>query len=136
MLGVNYQRIESNSVGYKSEFDMYSLDLEEFLWAKGYGEDVINELLENMKKCKPFNQTTMSIFSSLFLDYTIIGGMSRVILEYIERKTFEGALDLQQELIRDYKEDIKKYVIGLDKTRVLNVLNYIPVQLVKENKKF
>lgn len=115
---------------------MYSLDLEELLWAKGYGEDVINELLENMKKCKPFNQRTMSIFSSFFLDYTIIGGMPRVILEYIERKTFEGALALQQELIRDYKEDIKKYVIGLDKTRVLNVLNHIPVQLVKENKKF
>lgn len=95
ILGVNYQRIESNNVGYKSEFDMYSLDLEELLWAKGYGEDVINELLENMKKCKPFNQTTMSIFSSLFLDYTIIGGMPRVILEYIERKTFEGALALQ-----------------------------------------
>ena len=37
MLGVNYRRIESNSVGYKTDYDMYSMDFEEFLWAKGYG---------------------------------------------------------------------------------------------------
>ena len=30
----------------------------------------------------------------------------------------------------------KKYVDGIDKTRVLNVFNHIPVQLAKENKKF
>lgn len=29
-----------------------------------------------------------------------------------------------------------KYVEGIDKTRVLNVFNHIPVQLAKENKKF
>ena len=34
MLGINYQRIESNSVGYKTDFEMRSLDFEEFLWAK------------------------------------------------------------------------------------------------------
>ena len=35
LLGINYKRIESNSVGYKIDYDMYSLDFEEFLWAKG-----------------------------------------------------------------------------------------------------
>ena len=39
MLGINYQRIQSNSVGYKTEFEMQSMDFEEFLWAKGYKED-------------------------------------------------------------------------------------------------
>ena len=38
MLGINYKKIQSNSVGYKSEFSMQSLDFEEFLWAKGYGD--------------------------------------------------------------------------------------------------
>jgi len=36
MLGINYRKIESNSVGYKTDYDMRSLDFEEFLWAKGY----------------------------------------------------------------------------------------------------
>ena len=39
MLGVNYKKIESNSVGYKKDYEMFSMDFEEFLWAKGYGED-------------------------------------------------------------------------------------------------
>ncbi len=39
MLGVNYRRIESNSVGYKQDYELFSMDFEEFLWAKGYGED-------------------------------------------------------------------------------------------------
>ena len=39
LLGINYRQIESNSVGYKTDYDMYSLDFEEFLWAKGSGAD-------------------------------------------------------------------------------------------------
>ena len=35
MLGINYKKIESNSVGYKTDYDMRSMDFEEFLWAKG-----------------------------------------------------------------------------------------------------
>ena len=45
LLGINCKKIESNSVGYKTDFNMYSLDFEEFLWAKGYSEDVIDDIL-------------------------------------------------------------------------------------------
>ena len=41
MLGINYRKIESNSVGYKSDYEMFSLDFEEFLWAKGYDDAFI-----------------------------------------------------------------------------------------------
>lgn len=129
MLGINYKKIQSNSVGYKSEFSMQSLDFEEFLWAKGYGDDTAEDLLSHMKSGIAFNQTTMNVFNELFLDYCILGGMPKVVSNYIEKGTFEGSLELQQELITDYKEDIKKYVEGIDKTRVLNVFNHIPVQL-------
>ena len=96
----------------------------------------IEDLLSHMKSGEPFNQTTLSVFNELFLDYCILGGMPKIVSTYINKGTFEGTLELQQELINDYKEDIKKYVDGIDKTRVLNVFNHIPVQLAKENKKF
>lgn len=136
MLGINYKKIQSNSVGYKSEYDMQSMDFEEFLWSKGYDDETVEELLSHMIEGTPFNQTTMTTFNSLFLDYCILGGMPAVVKSYIEKGTFEGTLDLQKELLNDYKEDIKKYVEGIDKTRVLNVFNHVPVQLAKENKKF
>ena len=136
MLGINYKRIESNSVGYKSEFQMQSMDFEEFLWATGYGSDVVGDLLSHMRSVTPFNQTDMNVFGGLFMDYCLLGGMPEVVRSFVEKGTFEGTLALQRALIADYKEDIKKYVEGIDKTRVLNVFNSIPVQLAKENKKF
>lgn len=136
MLGTNYKRIESNSVGYKSEFQMQSMDFEEFLWAMGYGSDVVDDLLSHMQSVTPFNQTDMNVFGGLFMDYCLLGGMPEVVRSFVEKGTFEGTLALQRALIADYKEDIKKYVEGIDKTRVLNVFNSIPVQLAKENKKF
>ena len=136
MLGINYQRIESNSVGYKLDYEMRSLDFEEFLWAKGYDDTFIAGILEHMRTLRPFNEVEMSVLSSLFLDYCILGGMPAVVREYITRDTFEGSLETQRQLIADYKEDIRKYAEGMDKTRILNVFNQIPPQLAKDNKKF
>lgn len=136
LLGVNYQRIESNSVGYKTDYEMFSLDFEEFLWAKGYDESTVHEMLEHMIQLKPFNEIEMSIYSSLFLDFCILGGMPAVVREYIEKGTFEGSIDIQKQLVADYKEDIRKYADGMDQTRITNVFDHIPVQLAKDNKKF
>ena len=136
MLGVNYKKIESNSVGYKTDYEMYSLDFEEFLWAKGYKEDVIEDMLLHMKTFTPFNELEMSVYHGIFLDYVVLGGMPAVVKDYIQKGTFEGSLDTQHQLIADYKEDIRKYAQGVDQTRILNVFNSIASQLAKENKKF
>ena len=135
MLGINYNRIESNSVGYKADYTMYSMDFEEFLWTKGY-DSAADEILEHMSLLKPFSTVEMNVYNSLFLDYCILGGMPAVVRQYIEKGTFEGILDVQRQLLKDYQEDIKKYADGVDKTRILNIFRHIPVQLAKENKKF
>jgi len=89
-----------------------------------------------MRTQKPFNETEMTTYSNLFLDYCILGGMPAVVREYIKRDTFEGTLAIQRQLLEDYKEDIRKYAEGLDQTRILNVFEQIPLQLAKDNKKF
>ena len=136
MLGINYRKIESNSVGYKTDYEMFSLDFEEFLWAKGYDESFVEDMLEHMRNLTPFNEVQMSVCSSLFLDYCILGGMPAVVREFIAKGTFEGSLEVQRQLIADYKEDIRKYAEGIDQTRIVNVFNHIPAQLAKDNKKF
>ena len=136
LLGINYRQIESNSVGYKTDYDMYSLDFEEFLWARGYDDRVVDNMLAHMKSVEAFSELEHKVYSDLFMDYCILGGMPAVVREFIENRTFEGTLEIQRQLIADYKEDIRKYADGLDQTRILNVFNSIPVQLAKENKKF
>lgn len=136
LLGVHYKRIESNSVGYKTDYEMYSMDFEEFLWAKGYQQDTIDDMLSHMNTLKPFNELEFNLYNNLFLDYCILGGMPAVVTEYIEKGTFEGSLATQRQLLLDYEEDIRKYAEGLDQTRILNVFRHIPIQLAKDNKKF
>lgn len=136
MLGIHYRKIESNSVGYKSDYEMFSLDFEEFLWAKGYDDTFIDEMLNHMKNLTPFNEVEMSVCGGLFLDYCILGGMPAVVREFILKGTFEGSLEIQRQLIADYKEDIRKYAEDMDQARILNVFNHIPIQLAKDNKKF
>lgn len=136
MLGINYRRIESNSVGYKSDYAMYSLDFEEFLWARGYGEHIAENMLEHLRSLSPFNEAELSAYGGLFLDFCILGGMPAAVREFIAKGTFEGSLEIQRQLVIDYKEDIRKYAEGMDQTRILNVFNHIPIQLARDNKKF
>ncbi|MEE8721951.1 MAG: AAA family ATPase [Eggerthellaceae bacterium] len=135
MLGVNYRKIESNSVGYKSDAVMRSLDFEEFLWATGRDE-LPRSMLAHMIEQKPFSEVEMQVLQKLFLDYTILGGMPEVVRSFIETGTFSGSLERQRQLALDYEEDVRKYAQGIDQARILNVFRHIPVQLAKENKKF
>ena len=104
---------------------MQSFDFEEFLWALNYKEESYLDLLNNMKEVKPLNDTQMQVFSKLFLDYCVLGGMPIVIKDYVINKTFENVINRQKQLIFDYKEDVRKYATSLDQTKIINVLiNY------------
>lgn len=136
MLGINYKRIESNSVGYKTDYHMHSMDYEEFLWARGYDDAAVDGVLQHMLEEKPFSELEMKVWYDLFLDFCVLGGMPAVVAEFIRKGTFEGSLQTQRQLIADYREDIRKYAEGMDQTRITNVFNRIAPQLAKENKKF
>lgn len=136
LLGISYRRIESNSVGYKTDYEMRSLDFEEFLWAKGYDDALADALLDHLVKAHPLSDVQHQVLMKLFLDYCALGGMPEVVRGYIENGTFEGSLQVQRQLVLDYREDIQKYAEGLDKGRILSVFNHIPAQLAKDNKKF
>lgn len=136
MLGVNYNTIESNAVGSKTDYQMHSMDFEEFLWAKGYRDQLIEDMLEHMKTLKPFTETELQIFDSAFSEFCILGGMPNIVRQFVEQGNYSGSLDRQRQIALDYEEDVRKYAKGLDQGRIMNVYHHIPAQLAKENKKF
>ena len=136
MMGINYKEIESNSVGNKQDYTMHSMDFEEFLWAKGYKKNQIEELYKCMKECKPLTKTCYDVMMNNFKDYMILGGMPAIVAKYIENKNFSGVLSMQKQILLDYEEDIAKYAKGLDKARILNAYRKVSVFLGNENKKF
>lgn len=136
LMGINYKEIESNSVGYKDDYEMHSMDFEEFLWAKGYSDNFIEDLYRHMADVEPLSALQMEVVMELFRDYVIVGGMPEVVATYIRNNNFSGTLGIQQQLLKDYEEDITKYVEGLDKAKVKAVYNHISTFLAKENKRF
>jgi len=136
LLGINYEEITSVSVGYKEDYEMHSLDFEEFLWAKGYSQEQIESIYSHMKNIEPFSENEFDVWMNCFKDYMITGGMPRVVNKFIEQNNFSGILDEQIQIQKAYEEDILKYAKGLDKAKIKNVYTHIPVFLAKENKRY
>lgn len=136
MMGINYQEIESNSVGNKEDYEMYSMDFEEFLWAKGYSVALIDELYRHMIELTPLSNTEYNVVMNAFREYMVIGGMPAIVNTFVSQNNYSGTLKMQKQILLDYEEDITKYAKGLDKAKILNIYRKIPVFLGKDNKKF
>jgi len=136
LMGIYYEEIESNAVGFKDDFDMFSMDFEEFLWAKGYRPEQIEDMYRHMVALKPFSQLEMDAIMDVFRDYMSLGGMPEVVKMYIDNGHFGGTLELQRQLLKDYEEDITKYAKQTDKAKLLAVYNHISTFLAKDNKKY
>lgn len=136
LMGINYKEIESNSVGNKIDYSMYSMDFEEFLWAKGYREEQIEDLYKCMLETKTLSTVQYEVMMSNFKEYMIIGGMPAIVNKFVKQKNYSGTLEMQKQILLDYEEDITKYANGLDQGKILNVYKKIPTFLGNENKKF
>lgn len=136
LMGINYNEIESNSVGFKEDYEMYSMDFEEFLWARGYKDEQIEEMYQHMLQVKPFSELERTVYTEIFKEYMVIGGMPAIVNSFVKNGNYSGTLKMQRQILLDYEEDITKYANSLDKTRILNVYRKIPVFLGKSNKKF
>ena len=136
LMGIYYEEIESNAVGYKEDYEMHSMDFEEFLWAKGYREDQVEDLYQHMLTLQPFSKIELDTITDVFRDYMTLGGMPEVVKMYIDNGHFGGTLKLQRQLLKDYEEDISKYAKETDKAKILAVYSHISTFLAKENKKY
>ena len=109
MLGISYKQIESNSVGYKTDYEMRSLDFEEFLWARGYDEAVIESMFTHLCDATPFSEVEMNVFSTAFMDYCVLGGMPAVVFNHIpvqlakENKKFQISKVASGARFKDYR---------------------------------
>lgn len=136
LMGIYYEEIESNAVGFKEDYEMHSMDFEEFLWAKGYGREQIENLYQHMITLQPFSQLELDTIMDIFREYMTLGGMPEVVKKFIDNGHFGGTLELQRQLLKDYEEDITKYAKETDKAKILSVYNHISTFLAKDNKKY
>lgn len=138
LLGVRGYGKEPKSipVGYETTIDMSPLDFEEFLWANGISEVVIDSLRKNIRGVTPVPAALHKKMRQLLLQYTVVGGMPDVVQTFIDTKRLDEVLNMQRDIVRSYEDDMIKYANQKDKSHILECFQSIPKQLSKENKKF
>ena len=125
---------DSIPVGYETVVEMYPLDFEEFLWANGVNDKVIDSVKSCFESIVP--EGIHKVMMELLYRYVIVGGLPEVVNRFLETKNIELTYQLQCNLIDEYKEDMVKYADDFDKARIRECFESIPKQLAKENKKF
>ena len=138
LLGVKGYGKEPKSIPVGSEtiIDMYPLDFEEFLWANGIAEPVIELLKKNLDAETPVPEALHQRMRQLLLHYAVVGGMPEAVQTFVDTRQMNDVLRIQRDIIRSYEDDMVKYAEKKDKSRIKECFQSIPKQLSKENKKF
>ena len=132
------QNLGKNSVpvGYETVVDMYPLDFEEFLWANGIGDRIIDVVRESFKKETPVPDGIHRALMELLYRYVVVGGLPAVVNEFLDTKNIGKVYRMQRDLLEEYEDDMVKYAEDKDKPYIRECFESIPRQLAKENKKF
>jgi predicted AAA+ superfamily ATPase len=136
LLGINYKDVPSFPVGYVDYLEMSGLDLEEFMWANNIPASSIQDLKEFYTKRQPVPAAMHTRMLELLKEYIVVGGMPRVVQEYVTRHDFVRVLRLQRGILSDYEDDIAKYALGAEKTKARACFLSLPRHLAKDYKKF
>lgn len=136
LLGINYKEVPSYPVGYVEHLEMNSLDFEEFCWANGVSKQSLLDIKEYFINKKQVPQAMHERMMELFREYIVVGGMPRVVANFVSNHNFANVLKIQKAIIDDYKDDIAKYAEGAEKTKARECFLSIPKHLSKDYKKF
>ena len=134
LLGVALNREKySFPVGKVDMMTLYPLDFEEFLWATG-NKNLCELIRDSYADFTPFSlhETAMDLYKT----YLLVGGMPRVVSEYVEAKDFDFVISAQKALNDAYIADMAKYAAPQETTRIMAAWASVPAQLAKENHKF
>lgn len=147
LLGIKgYSQKGDNAVpvGYEEVIYMKPMDFEEFLWANGIPESIVDDLRNCFNERKEVLPATHARLTDLFRKYICVGGMPEVVQAFTETGDMNRVLKLQRNILESYKDDFGRhlkddnslYVDEKELAAILAVFNSIPSQLAKENKKF
>lgn len=124
-------------VGKIKRMYLYPINFHEFLIATN-NESYIEQIKESLITMEPMRNSSHEILLDLLHNYMIVGGMPKVVDEYIKNNnSFLKVNEIKKTLFKDYREDIAKYInLKKDKLKAISIYDNVKTFLMKENKKF
>lgn len=132
LLGISLHQDVSYPVGKVNVINLYPMNFEEFLLAKGENEAC--KLLQSR------DYDTLNLlhekYTDLLRQYYYVGGMPEAVKKYVETGALQEVRDIQEGILQGYGLDFSKHAPKEQVPRIRMVWSSIPSQLFKENKKF
>lgn len=132
LLGISLHSDVSYPVGKVNVLNVYPMNFEEFLLAKGE--------VESYKLLMSRDFSVMNLLHDKFVDllrqYYYVGGMPEVVKKYVETGALQEVRRIQNEILHGYDRDFSKHAPKEQVPRIRMVWKSIPSQLFKDNKKF
>ncbi|MBQ5847432.1 MAG: ATP-binding protein [Treponema sp.] len=142
--GYNKKKGKGVPTGFERVVYMKPMDFEEFLWAKGINENVIDYIRECYETKTPVSEATHQAMLRYFKEYICVGGLPYIVDRFISTNDMNVVWQEQHDIIEEYKDDFGKHLDENENEeidfsllgRINRVFDSIPAQLAKENKKF
>lgn len=132
LLGISLHKHTPFPVGKVDFMDLYPLNFEEFLMARG--EQQLLDLLYK-KEWGLIKQFRVK-YINLLKQYYYIGGMPEAVLLFNETENYNEVRQVQNRILTSYEQDFSKHAPTETVPRIRMLWNAIPAQLAKENRKF
>ena len=132
LLGVTLADTPSIPMGSIRKVRMYPLDFEEFLYANGMNEVVVNAMRKKFERLEALDEPMHNKIMDLFRKYLLVGGLPDAVNVYLAQKNIQAVREVQREIHDYYAADASKYD-DEKKLMIRRVYDLIPSNM--ENKK-
>lgn len=132
LLGIALHEGTNYPVGKTDELTLHPMSFGEFL--RALGEDAKAGILDGGNWTEVDSLRTA--YEELLRQYFFAGGMPEAVAAYAESRDLRRVRRIQTTLLSHYRADISKHAPTREVPRILKVLDSLPAQLAKENKKF
>lgn len=132
LLGITLNQGVSFPVGKADIMEMYPMNFNEFLEAMG--QEQLHEVL-NTNDWKLIDSLSTK-YIELLRQYYYVGGMPEAVYAYCKNKNLAQVRNIQNNILKAYRNDISKHATKSESVKIGQVLDSLPSQLAKENKKF
>ena len=135
LLGIELKNVRSAPVGYLREVKMFPLDFEEFARAVGLKDEILSYVREHVEKAETINALVHEKMMKVFRLYLVVGGMPAAVQAYLYTQSIQDVVREQKSILVEYRKDATRYD-EREKMKILRVMELLPSELNRENKRF
>lgn len=123
---------------YEEMYTMRPLDLEEFMHVNGIKNAAIDYVRDCFEQKWPVSGSAHEMLKQIFRYYVVVGGMPEAVQVFVDTHDMGKVTQIHKRILELYRQDIDKArnIYKNDKIKMNKILDFIPVELNKTNKRF